>query len=148
MAEENISCARRKFLVQEARLALRGLIEGIKEVVDEEATVASSLAKWGHAKNGDRQSEKEVFAKPSLSDFIREIPVRCRDDADVDLDSLRAAESNNVPIVQDPKQLDLRGWWQFANLIEEDGSTVCILEIALLELVSAGEGIPFMAKEL
>ena len=53
-----------------------------------------------------------------------------------------------MSVVQDPEQLHLCCRWQFADLIEENGPPIRLLEVALSQFVRAGERVLFMAEEL
>src|SRR5262249_9301030 len=58
------------------------------------------------------------------------------------------ADARELTVLQDMEQLGLERGMQVADLVEEDCPSMRRLELADLELVGAGEGAAFVAKQL
>ena len=69
-------------------------------------------------------------------------------DADVHAYGPLAADSYHLAILHDAQQPHLRGWRQFADLVEEQGSAIGLLEPAFAARGGAGERALLVAEEL
>ncbi len=74
--------------------------------------------------------------------------MRRRDDADVYLDRLVAADARDLAVFQHAQQLGLQRQRHVADFVEEQGAAVGIFETALAHLVGAGEGAGLVAEQL
>src|SRR5437899_8270802 len=82
---------------------------------------------------GDRediQAVIQIFAKLARADRLHEVPVRGRNDADVDLDGLRAADALELAFLHHAEELNLHALGNFADLIQENRPSVGQLEAA------------------
>jgi len=74
--------------------------------------------------------------------------VRRRQDADVHRQRPAAAQALELPLLQDPQELDLQGGGEIADLVEEDRAAIRQLEAALALGDGTGEGPLLVAEEL
>src|SRR5436189_120777 len=78
-------------------------------------------------------------AEAAVGDRLLEVLVRRRDDADVDVDGLRAAEARELALGEHAQELHLRGERHLAHLVEEERAAVGELEATLAPPLGAGE---------
>ena len=109
---------------------------------------SSALAQRRHGDRNDAQPEVEILAEPALRDFLFEVLVRRRNDADVDLDRPRRSEPLDFAFLQHAQHLGLRLGAHVADFVEEDRAAVGHLELADLLLGRAGERAALVAEEL
>ena len=64
------------------------------------------------------------------------------------LEHLGGAHADELAGLKDPEQLGLGGERQLANLVEEEGASVCLFEIALPGIDGARKGTLLVAEEL
>src|SRR6202044_1074371 len=77
-----------------------------------------------------------------------QVGVGGRDDADVDLDFLAAADTLNNLILQEAQQLDLEREGQIADLVEEQRTLVGVLDLADRLLDGAGKRPALVTEQL
>ena len=90
----------------------------------------------------------EVFAELAFLGQPEQIAVGGGDDADVDLDGLRAADPLEPALLEHAQQLGLHGQGDLADLVEEDRAAVGHLEAALALADRAGESAFLVAEQL
>ncbi len=83
---------------------------------------------------------KEIAPEAVPRHFALQILVGRRDNPDVDLDDLVAADAPQLLALQEPQQLDLHLLAHLADLVQEDRAPVGHLEQALVLLDRPGEG--------
>jgi hypothetical protein len=101
------------------------------------------------ARNRDREhveAVEEILAEGVVGDGGLEVAIGRRDDADVDLHRLVAAEPLDGALLNHPQQLDLNLERQVADLVEEDRRSVGGLEPADLARQRPGEGATLAAE--
>ena len=99
--------------------------------------------------NSDRAARPFVnITASALPEPLLEIPVRGRDDPDVDPDVARAAHAAERLLLQEPQQLGLQRRRHLADLIEEHRAFVGLLEQPTLLLPRIGERAAFVAEQL
>src|SRR6185503_3671303 len=125
---------------------LRG--EALEEVVDQERDVLTAVAERRDVDRDDVQPVVQVFPELLLLDQLLEGPIGRRDDADVDLDILRAADAAEGPLLERAEELRLERRGHVADLVQEHRPVVRELEQALLLGLGVGEGALLMAEEL
>ena len=74
--------------------------------------------------------------------------MRRRDQADVDLDRLVAADAEDLLVLQHAQQLGLQRQRHVADFVEEQRAAVGVLEAALAQPVGAGERAGLVAEQL
>src|SRR5260221_11943810 len=70
----------------------------------------------------DAQPKVQILSEVSVANALREIAVRRREHAHVDLARFRGADTANLGILQYAQQPGLRRRWQLANLVQEQRS--------------------------
>ena len=96
----------------------------------------------------DVEAVEQILTQRAVRDRRLHVLVGRRDQPDVDLERLGAAEALELPLLQHPQQLDLRREVDVADLVEQQRPAVGELEAALLALLGAGERALFVAEEL
>src|SRR5439155_13993772 len=88
------------------------------------------------------------LAETTLPHLRFEIAVRCRDHPDVHaLDGL-TSDPLDLPGLERPQHLRLQGDGNFADLIQEEGPAVSLLELPASRLDRAREGAAGVAEQL
>ena len=95
----------------------------------------------------DVQPVIEVFAEAALGHLLGQIAVGGRDDAHVDLDRALGADRIDLALLQRAQQLDLHVERQLADLVQEQGAAVGLLELAQVLVGGAGEAALFVAEQ-
>src|SRR5205814_488235 len=93
-------------------------------------------------------AEVQVLAERAARDLVAERAVRRRDEADVEVDGLDAADAVHGPGLEHAQELGLERGRQLADLVEEDGAAGGDLEQAGLGRDRAREGAALVAEEL
>src|ERR1700733_4696197 len=118
----------------------------IDEVVDQNGKVCNSLAQRrqidGHCVN----AKEKVQAKCAVLDLITEIAVGGRDQPGGDGAGFMASHPDEGTVLQHLQQLRLNGEIQAADLIEEKGAVVRLLDAPKLGRHGACEGPFFIAE--
>ena len=89
----------------------------------------------------------EILAEAAGGDLVGEAAVGGGDDADVDGLGDAAADALDLAGLERAEQFDLGVERQLADLVEEDGRAVGILEAADMAVEGAGEGALLMAEQ-
>src|SRR5215467_1530122 len=108
------------------------------------------LAPIAQRRNGERDSgdtEVQVFAKEFFTDAIGQITVGGDDDADVNIDALRAADTFETALFENTEQLGLAGKRELADFVKEERSALRQLDFADFAVAGAGEGALFVAEQ-
>ena len=90
----------------------------------------------------------QILAEFSLRDQLLQVAVRRGDEADVHGLGLVAAHALELPLLEHSKQLHLSRWGDVADLVQEQGAGVGLLEPALAAPIRARVRAAFVAKEL
>ena len=110
------------------RNRLDRLAERPGELVDEgphqRGDVLDPLAQRRNDDGKHVEAIEEILAKRLVADRVLEVAVRGRDDADVDLDGLRAPEAFDDALLKHAQQLDLDLHRQFTDLVEKQRGLV------------------------
>src|SRR5690606_22560659 len=96
----------------------------------------------------DVQSVEKVLAKPSGLDRRDEVLVRRVDEADIDVDRLRAPDALEASLLEKTEEFRLAREGELADLIEKDRSRVGELEASFLPHRRAGERAALVSEEL
>jgi len=96
----------------------------------------------------DVEAVVEVLAESALADLAFEILVGRSDHADVHIDGLGGAEATDLSLLEDPQECHLEGLACVADLVEEQGALVGLLDQALPAACGAGEGLALVAEQL
>ena len=114
----------------------------------QERDVLAPLAQRRQRHREDVEPVEEVLAEPPGRHLGLEVAVGGGDDADVHRQRHVLADPADLLLLQDPVELDLHRQRQVADLVEEDGAAVGLLEEAALQAGRAGEGAAGVAEEL
>ena len=99
--------------------------------------------------DGDHiQAVIEILAKGSSRHFLRKVPVRRRDHAQVHLLANQRPYGAVLVLLQHPQELHLQFQRQVADLVEERGAAVGQIDQAPLRLAGAGECALGVAEQL
>ena len=102
-----------------------------RKCAGEQRDVGRALAQRRHLEGDDVEPVVEVLAELPLRDHLLEVAVGRRDDADVDVDRLVAADALELALLQEAQQLHLDGRRDLADLVEEQRAAVGLLEAAV-----------------
>src|SRR5690606_14300454 len=95
-----------------------------------------------------REAMVEVLAETPLLHLVEEVPVRRRHDADVHLDGAVPADAADLALLERAEHLRLSREAHVADLVEEEGAAVGLLELPDALLRGAGERALLVAEEL
>src|SRR4029077_20108365 len=103
-------------------------VEYVAVIRGKQPDVTVAFAKRRQGDRHDLQAVEEVLAELPLGDFLLEVPVRGRNDADVDANVGEAADTLERLLLQESEELGLQARGHLANLVEEHGAAVRGLE--------------------
>ncbi len=118
------------------------------EAVGEGTDVVGAVAEGGELDDDDVEAVEEVLAEGAVGDGGMEVAVGGGDEADIDLEGLRAADAHDFAVFEDAEELDLDGGGGVADLVEEEGAALGALEGPAVEGRGTGEGPFFVPEEL
>ena len=104
--------------------------ETLEKVGGQRRDVLFSFPERRQKDGDDVQAEEEVLAEQSVPDGLFEIPVRGRDDPDVELPDPGVADPAAFPFLEKAEQLDLRRQGDLSDFVEEERAAVGGLEEA------------------
>src|SRR5690606_18975487 len=93
------------------------------------------------------QTIEEILTEGPLVDHLPQVPVGRRHDAHVHRDLPVPADPLDLAVLQDAKELGLKGEVELADLVEEDRAAVGLLEAPAVALGRAGERAALVAEE-
>ena len=103
--------------------------------------------KRGQAQIDDVQPIEQVFAEGAALGRFGEVAVRGRDDADVDLDRLGAADAVDLAFLDGAQQLGLQARVHLADFVEQQRAAIGFLELADAPRDGAGERALLVAEQ-
>src|SRR5690606_15333894 len=118
------------------------------EVLEERQHILGAAPHRRDADDDRREAVVEVLAELPLTNLAPEVLVRGRDDAGVHLLLHAGADAAEGAVFEHAQEPDLRLQRQLADLVEEDGPAVGLLEIARPALDAARVGALLRAEEL
>src|SRR5262249_49197586 len=118
------------------------------EILDEQGNVRPPPAQGGHCQGKDVEPIEEVRSERPVGDRRLQIPIRCRDDSDVDSDRPGATDTLEFALLQDPQEHDLGFGGQLTNLVEENRPAVRQLQAALSSREGPGKRALLVPEEL
>src|SRR6185312_6779175 len=118
------------------------------EVAGEGIEVFETLAQRRQLDADDVDAVIEVAAELAARHLVLEVAVGGEEHAGAGADLLASAEAEEAAVLQQLQQLVLQAELEFADLVEEEGSAVGLLDAAGLAGEGAGEGAFFVAEEL
>ena len=120
----------------------------VEEMAGQGGEVAAALPQGGQGDGEDVETVIEIGPELTGGDHGFEVAVGGGDDADIHLEGLLAAHPLDVPLLQGAQELDLEWQGGVADLVEEEGSEVCLFEAAEAALYGASESTLLVTKEL
>ena len=120
----------------------------VDEVVGQERNVLLALAQRRNVERHHVEPVIKIFAKGALLQRGAQILVGGGDHAHVDVARHVAAQALELALLQDAQQLHLNGGGHVADLVQEDGAGVGLLELAGLGGLRAGESAFLVAEQL
>ena len=117
-------------------------------MLDEHLEILHAIAQRRHVHLRCGDPKVEIFAEVLALDLDREVPVRGRDETHVDRNGALRAEPANLAFLEDAQELRLEVARQLAELVEEDGAAVGLLEHAGARSDCAGERAALVPEEL
>jgi hypothetical protein len=144
MGSERIERVRR----EHGHGAFRARRHVFEEGACEGRDVVEPLAERRHAHFEDGEAVEEVAAEAAGRDVLRERAVRRRDDAHVDGARFGLADAPDLACFEDAQQLRLLLERKLADLVEEDGAAVRVLERSRTIAGCAGERALHVSEEL
>ena len=115
----------------------------LREVGD----VLEAFAQRRQPQRDDIQPEKQILAEEALADLAAQILMGRGDDADIGLDGRAAANRDIFALLQYAQKPCLRLHRHVADLIEEEGASLGLLEAPGEPLIGAGECPLFVAEQ-
>ena len=116
-------------------------------MADQVGQILDALAQGRQAQRHDIEPEEQIFPEQALLDQDAQILVGGSDDAHVGLDRGAAAHGGVFALLQHTKQPRLRFHRHVADLVEEQGAALGLLETAGGAGVGAGERAALMAEQ-
>ena len=139
---------RQRGVLAELELAPVFLAVPTEQRVGQEDDVLPALPQRRQLDRHDRQPEVEVLPEAAARDLGLEVLVGRRDDPDVDLDPVPAADPLDLPLLEEPEELDLEREAHLADLVEEERAAVGDLELPLPLDVGARVGALLVPEQL
>ena len=117
-------------------------------MLDELRNVLTPIAQRRYGDGKHVEPVVQVATETTLTDFLGQVAIGRRNDADVDVDGARAAEPFDLALLQHAEQLGLELERQLPDLVEEDRSAVGELETANLRRMRARKRAALAPEEL
>ncbi len=114
-----------------------------EEVLAQERDVLAALAQGRRRDRHDVEPEVEILAELALLDLAAQILAGRRDDAQVDLDRLVAADAAELALLEHAQELGLEIERQLAELVEEHGAVRLASSNAPWRAATAPVNAPF-----
>src|SRR5579864_915252 len=118
-----------------------------EEVLRQPRNFFSPLTKRWNVNVDHIETIEKVLAKLSLTDCLFEVAMRGGNDAYVYFDRLIASQPQEFSILEHLEEFGLEPDIHVSNLVEQDGATVCHLELARPVLNRAGKGPTSKAEQ-
>src|SRR5262249_51168141 len=134
--------------VERQRLSFELLRQPFQEPFHQGIDILGPFPERGNLDREDPNAVVEVLAKPALGDETIQGSIGGRHDADIDLDRRGSSDAVKGFLLQNAKQLPLRGGRELADLVEEDRSAVSQLELSQSPPGGAGKSPALVTEEL
>src|SRR5208282_4658019 len=122
--------------------------ELVEKTLDELGDIFLPLAERRQLQRNDVEAVIQVLAETAFANQLHQIFVGGRENANVDLDCIGAAETHELALLNDAEQLGLRFRANRGDFVEENRPLVSYFEKAFLRRDRAGEGAFHMAEQL
>src|SRR5919198_4378781 len=118
-----------------------------QEEIEVYGDLFAPFPQWRKVDGDHVQAVKQVFAKKTLLHGFFQGPVGRGQYADIESSIVVAAQARELAVLQDAQQLGLRRGMHLADLIQEDGPAVGLLELAQLLALGAGESAGLVSEQ-
>ena len=119
-----------------------------EEMLSEVGDIAAARSERWHVEPYDVESIEQILAKPPLADSPAQVLVRRRHQTEVRPQRLLPAQPLEGALLQGPKQLHLKRRRQVADLVEEQGTAVRLLQPSDSRLDRASERAALVPEQL
>src|SRR5947207_7983384 len=96
----------------------------LDEVGDEQRDVLAPLAQRRDVDRDDVEAVEEILSEDPVLHGLRDVAVRCRDQAHVHLDVLRVPDAPDLALLDHAQELHLERWGDLRDLVEEERAAV------------------------
>ena len=115
--------------------------------MNQERDILPSLAKWWYLNRKNIEPVKQIFPELMAADHQRQIPMRRRDKANVNMNGLVASQPLELLFLQRAQQLWLQFQTNVANFIQEQRAAIGNFKAAAFLQQSASERTLLMSEQ-
>src|SRR5580704_12211977 len=115
--------------------------------MNKERDILPSLAKWWYLNRKNIEPVKEILPELIVADHQRQIPMRRRDKANVNMNGLAASQPLELLFLQRAQQLWLQLLTNVANFIQEQRTAIGNFKTAAFLHQSASERTLLMSEQ-
>src|SRR5271169_3437813 len=144
VAHEGVERVIGKFL----RAAIVGLREFLQEIPRQLGDVLFAVAQRWNVEGNHVKPVEEVFAEIALGDFVFKVFIRRGDHARIRRDGLLLPDRNEAALVEGAQDFRLRLEAHVTDFIQEQGTAVGLLKLALFVGCRAGKRSGAVSKQL
>lgn len=119
-----------------------------QEGSDKQGKIVSTLAECGQLDASDADSVQEILAESLLERFLSQVPVGGREESNINPPELRLSDWHDGVLLEHAEERRLNSNGQFADFVEEEGSSASCFEQSLLILNGSGERPASMSEQL
>ncbi len=120
----------------------------IEELRGQQGNVLAALSQRRYAQLEHRDPVVEVLTEEALANQLHQVAVGGRQQSEVRGDLLGATDAREGSLLDYAQQLCLQQRTELRYLVQKESAAVRTLEEPLAQVVGAGEGAAFVAKEL
>jgi hypothetical protein len=120
----------------------------LDKMLRQERNILHAFTQWREMDVDDVETVEKVFPENAALARDLEVAVRRSDEPEVHADLAHSADTHDLPFLQYAQDLGLEERRHIADLIEEHGSAVGLLQKTLLGVLRAGERSLFETEEL
>src|SRR4051795_4475 len=106
-----------------------------------------SFTQWRNDNWDDGEPKIQIFTKPSICGFRKQIPIRRGDYAHIDRNCFARTNAFERPLLQHAKQLGLKIEIDFGDFVEQDCSMIGRFEPARAIGIGPSESTPLVAEQ-
>ncbi|PYR86104.1 MAG: hypothetical protein DMG18_03815 [Acidobacteria bacterium] len=103
-------------------------IQARKEMIGQKRNIVAAVAQRRKLERNDADAVKQIFAELIFGDHLGQIPIRGRNDSNIDRKFLSTSDPPKGSFLQNAQQLYLHGEARVADLVEKDRAFVGYLE--------------------
>lgn len=114
----------------------------------EQRDIRAALCKRGNTKRRDVEPIEQIGAEAPCDNLLFEVDFAGRDEAHVERHDFVRSEPGDDAFLEDAQEFSLKVEWHRADLVEQDGTTATMLELAIARADGTGKGAGLMAEKL